>query len=597
MKGIKKARKVRQRIVGYMMVFALCIVYFGTPVWVKTAKAVTSANSEWEYIENGGGTISVIRYYGMVNALAIPEMIDDKILIRIGEGTFNCNTNLNSVIVPTSVTDVGQYAFYDCSNLEEVMLPNGLVNVGQFAFGECWNLRNIVLPNSVMGIGDSAFTGCFSLSNIRIPDNVNSISDGTFFGCTNLREIILPDSLSRIESDAFSGCSSLSDVVLPDGLVYIGERAFVGCSNLSDLEISKKVTFIGDNAFGGCSNLVIYTTSGSYAETYANEHGITVKLTDVPESTPVPVIPEPIMPDDPSDPDNKITCSPWPPDVESPTPSPTPTVSPTPSPTPTVSPTPSPTPTVSPTPSPTPTVSPTPSPTPTVSPTPSPTPTVSPTPSPTPTVSPTLSSTPTISSTPGITVPPVLSNPTPTPGIANTGKKSQKIYAKSVTKEYGSKRFDLGAYSDSYKDILYNSSDKKVVSIDEAGWITVKGYGKSTITMTAPATDEYKKATKKITVTIVPKKVTAKTLKSTAAKKVFYSWKKDRTVSGYQIYVSLKKDFSRDTFERQKKSVASLSLSGLKSRKTYYFKVRAYKLVGKKKYYGKWSTVKKVKIK
>ena len=567
MKGIKKAKKIPQRIVGYMMVFALCIVYFGTPVWVKTAKAVTSANSEWEYIENGGGTISVIRYYGMVNALAIPEMIDDKILIRIGEGTFNCNTNLNSVIVPTSVTDVGQYAFYDCSNLEEVMLPNGLVNVGQFAFGECWNLRNIVLPNSVMGIGDSAFTGCFSLSNIRIPDNVNSISDGTFFGCTNLHEIILPDSLSRIESDAFSGCSSLSDVVLPDGLVYIGERAFVGCSNLSDLEISKKVTFIGDNAFGGCSNLVIYTTSGSYAETYANEHGITVKLTDVPESTPVPVIPEPIIPDDPSDPDNKITCSPWPPDVESPTPSPTPTVSPTPSPTPTLSPT------------------------------PSPTPTVSPTPSPTPTVSPTLSSTPTISSTPGITVPPILSNPTPTPGIANTGKKSQKIYAKSVTKEYGSKRFDLGAYSDSYKDILYNSSDKKVVTIDEAGWITVKGYGKSTITMTAPATDEYKKATKKITVTIVPKKVTAKTLKSTVAKKVFYSWKKDRTVSGYQIYVSLKKDFSRDTFERQKKSVASLSLSGLKSRKTYYFKVRAYKLVGKKKYYGKWSTVKKVKIK
>ncbi len=537
MKGIKKAKKIPQRIVGYMMVFALCIVYFGTPVWVKTAKAVKSANDEWEYIENGGGTISVIRYYGMVNALAIPEMIDDKILIRIGEGTFNCNTNLNSVIVPTSVTDVGQYAFYDCSNLEEVMLPNGLVNVGQFAFGECWNLRNIVLPNSVMGIGDSAFTGCFSLSNIRIPDNVNSISDGTFFGCTNLHEIILPDSLSRIESDAFSGCSSLSDVVLPDGLVYIGERAFVGCSNLSDLEISKKVTFIGDNAFGGCSNLVIYTTSGSYAETYANEHGITVKLTDVPESTPVPVIPEPIIPDDPSDPDNKITCSPWPPDVESPTPSPTPTVSPT------------------------------------------------------------LSSTPTISSTPGITVPPVLSNPTPTPGIANTGKKPQKIYAKSVTKEYGSKRFDLGAYSDSYKDILYNSSDKKVVTIDEAGWITVKGYGKSTITMTAPATDEYKKATKKITVTIVPKKVTAKTLKSTAAKKVFYSWKKDRTVSGYQIYVSLKKDFSRDTFERQKKSVASLSLSGLKSRKTYYFKVRAYKLVGKKKYYGKWSTVKKVKIK
>jgi len=600
MKGKKIIKKIPKRVVAYLVVFALCIAYLGImPVGEKKAKAVTSANSEWEYIENGGGTISTIRYYGMVNDLAIPEMIDDKILIRIGEGTFNCNTNLNSVIVPSSVTDVGQYAFYDCSNLEEVMLPNGLVNVGQFAFGECWNLRNIILPNSVMGIGDSAFSDCISLSKIRIPDNINSISNGTFFGCINLCEIILPDSLSRIENDAFSSCSSLTDVVLPNSLIYIGDRAFGGCSNLSRIEISKDVTFIGDNAFGSCPNLVIYTTSGSYAETYANEHGITVQLTDVPEPTPTPITPEPIIPDNPSGSDNEITCSPWPTDTESPTPSPTPTVSPTPSPTSTVSPTPSPTPTVSPTPSPTPTVSSTPSPTPTESPISRPTPTVPPTLSPTPIVSPTSSPTP----KPAITVSPIISiptstpTPTSTPGTINTGKKTQKIHAKSVTKEYGSKPFDLGAYSDSYRDILYGSSDKKVVTIDKDGWATVKGYGKSTITITAPETDEYKKSTKKITVTIVPKKVTAKTLKSTTAKKVFYSWKKNKTVNGYQIYGSLKKDFSSNTFSRTVRSATSLSLSGLKSRKTYYFKVRAYKLVGKKKYYGKWSTVKKVKIK
>lgn len=593
MKGIVK--KIPCRIMAYLVVFALCITYPEIPA--RTAKAVTSAGGEWEYIDNGNGTISVIRYYGMVNHLTIPETIDDKSLIRIGEMTFNCNTNLNSVIVSNNVTDVGQYAFYDCSNLEEVILPDSVINIGQFAFGECHNLKSMMIPNSVTEIGASAFTGCISLGRIALSENITSIQENTFSGCTGLNDVILPNQLSRIEDGAFTLCSSLTNMILPDEVVYIGDYAFSSCSNLSTLEISKNVTFIGEDAFSRCPNLVIYTTSGSYAETYANEHGITVQLTDVSESTPNPVAPDPIIPDNPSDSDDESTSSPWTSDTEPPTPSPTPTVTPSPTP-PTLSPepvVPSPEP-VTPSPEP---VTPSPEPV-----TPSPEPiTPSPevvTPSPTPII-PDCSSQEPVTPSPEPPTP-NLESPTPIPipdfkDDDYTGKKSQMIHAKSVTKEYGSKTFDLGAYSDSYGELAYSSSNKKVVTVDTFGWVAVKGYGQSTITIKASETDEYKKATKKITVKIVPKKVVVKTLKSPATKKAVYSWKKDKTASGYQIYVSLKKDFSRETLERVRKSSTLLSLGWLKSKKTYYFKVRAYKLVGKKKYYGKWSTVKKVKIK
>ena len=581
MKGMKEIKRIPMKIVAYIVVIALCMVYLGTPVGTKDAMAVTSNSGEWEYIENGNGTVSVIKYYGMVNNLAVPEMIDDKTLIRIGEGTFNCNTNLRSVIIANNVTDIGQYAFYDCSNLEEAMLPGSLVNIGQFAFGECFSLRSITIPDSVTTIGASAFADCISLNRVTVSEMITSILDNTFFGCTNLSNVDLPNNLNKIGDGVFSGCSSLDHVVLPDSLTYIGTTAFGGCGNLSRLDVSKNVTYIGENAFSGCSNLVIYTTSGSYAETYAKEHGIAFQLTDAPEVTPEPPSPTPTV-----------------------TPSPTPTVTPsltptlTPSPTPTV--TPSPTPTI--TPSPTPTV--TPSPTPTITPSPTPTATPTVTPSPTPIVTPKPIATPD-----GIVTPEPTWNPTitfapvstPTPGVGdnnnNTGKKSQIIHAKSITKEYGSKPFNLGAYADSYSALSYSSSNKKVATVDGYGWVTVKGYGSSVITVKAPEAEEYKKASKKITVTIIPKKVAVKALKSTAAKKAVYSWKKDRTVSGYQIYVSLKKDFNSNTFQRVIKSSTSLSLRGLRSRKTYYFKVRSYKLVGKKKFYSKWSMVKKVKIK
>ena len=167
----------------------------------------------------------------------------------------------------------------------------------------------------------------------------------------------------------------------------------------------------------------------------------------------------------------------------------------------------------------------------------------------------------------------------------------------SYIKAIGSKVFSLGVKADGDGKLTYDSSNKKVATVTSSGRVTVKAYGESTVTIKASETESYYSTIKKVTVKVVPKKALLKSAKSPSKKKMKISWKKDKTATGYEIYVSPKKDFSRETIERSyKKNTVSKTIVGWKSKKTYYVKIRAYKTIRKKKYYGAWSNVKKVKI-
>ena len=79
---------------------------------------------------------------------------------------------------------------------------------------------------------------------------------------------------------AFSGCKNLTSITIPNGLTNIGESAFNGCENLTRITIPDSVTSIGDGAFWRCKSLTIICSKGSYAEKYAKENSIPVKLTE-----------------------------------------------------------------------------------------------------------------------------------------------------------------------------------------------------------------------------------------------------------------------------------------------------------------------------
>lgn len=101
-------------------------------------------------------------------------------------------------------------------------------------------------------------------------------------------------------------------------------------------------------------------------------------------------------------------------------------------------------------------------------------------------------------------------------------------------------------------------------------------------------------------ITIKPKKATLSSLKSKAKKKLTVKWKKDTTVTGYEIQYSTSKKFAKKSTKTstvKKNGTVSKTISSLKSNKKYYVRVRAYKTSNGKKIYGTWSSTKSVKVK
>ena len=163
--------------------------------------------------------------------------------------------SLTDIVIPNSVTNIGDYAFSGCRSLTDIVIPDSVTNIGDCAFWDCRSLTDIVIPNSVTSIGDNAFEYCFSLSNLVIPDGVTSIGKWAFEDCSSLSSVVIPDSVTSIGNHAFAYCESLTDIVIPDSVTSIGDNAFAYCESLTDIVIPDSVTSIGDNAFRHCSSL------------------------------------------------------------------------------------------------------------------------------------------------------------------------------------------------------------------------------------------------------------------------------------------------------------------------------------------------------
>ena len=162
------------------------------------------------------------------------------------------NQNIRSYVIPSSVTSIGDYAFWYCNSLSEIVIPSSVTSIGDYAFSDCCSLSEIVIPSSVTSIGDSAFSWCRSLSEIVIPSSVTSIGDSAFSHCYSLSEIVILSSVTSIGDNAFYGCDSLSKIVIPSSVTSIGDSAFSDCCSLSEIVIPSSVTSIGDWAFYDC---------------------------------------------------------------------------------------------------------------------------------------------------------------------------------------------------------------------------------------------------------------------------------------------------------------------------------------------------------
>ena len=192
---------------------------------------------------------------GKLECLSPNFIYEDDVLFNKGKSKIISfrNQNIESYVIPTSVTSIGDNAFTVCRSLSKIVIPSSVTSIGSGAFSFCRSLSDIIIPSSVTSIGDNAFRYCSSLSDIVIPSSVTSIGKGAFSYCRSLPKIVIPSSVTSIGDHAFDGCDSLSEIVIPSSVTNIGDWAFSGCDSLSEIVIPSSVTSIGDSAFYNCS--------------------------------------------------------------------------------------------------------------------------------------------------------------------------------------------------------------------------------------------------------------------------------------------------------------------------------------------------------
>ena len=138
----------------------------------------------------------------------------------------------------------------------------------------CYELQEIILPKTVQKIGVEVFYNCDSLINVNMQNNVVSLGKGAFYDCESLNQIVLSTGIKKIPNEAFRGCSSLESISLPYQVETIEDNAFKNCTKLKKITIPKATTSISDSAFSYPDKMTIYGVAGSYAEQYAKENDI-----------------------------------------------------------------------------------------------------------------------------------------------------------------------------------------------------------------------------------------------------------------------------------------------------------------------------------
>ncbi len=175
-------------------------------------------------------------------------------------------------------------------------------------------------------------------------------------------------------------------------------------------------------------------------------------------------------------------------------------------------------------------------------------------------------------------------------------KAAQTITASKKTLTVGGSSVAIGAKRTvGNGSLTYSSSNKKIVTVSSSGKITPKAAGKATITITAKETANYKKAVKKITVVVNPKKTDITSVKSSKNGQITVKWTQKSDISGYQIRYSKNSDMSNSAVKTiTSKSTFSKTITGLSKGAKYYVQIRTYKTVSETKYYSSWSNKKSV---
>lgn len=169
-------------------------------------------------------------------------MMGKDILIRY-------NGTEKDVEIPYGTTMISS-AFEENYRIESVIIPETVKNIGQYAFREAINLQSVNIPEYATTIGANAFAGCQSLTEIELPEGYgfNSLGGSAFKQAKQLASINIPSTVKTLPDSVFANCPALTDVIIPDTVKTIHNKAFLNSPNVH-----------------------LYVTPGSEGERYAKE--------------------------------------------------------------------------------------------------------------------------------------------------------------------------------------------------------------------------------------------------------------------------------------------------------------------------------------
>lgn len=264
--------------------------------FVKKEWEPCESDSLYEYEETARG-LRILKYADFdESVVVIPNIIEGKKVIAVGNYAFKGCVGIQKVIVSEGIEILGNGVFLNCRGLQEVSLPTSLRGIGSTDTTGCpkilgseikyegafeySGLKSVTVPDSVKYIGENSFAGCGQLKRAVLPDKLREIKENTFRWCKSLWEVTFPRELNAVRISAFEGCSVLRTVDLPEGVESIEEGAFAGCKGLESIYIPDSVTEIGGGKGTGFlktfgepeerhENFTIRCHSGSYAMKYA----------------------------------------------------------------------------------------------------------------------------------------------------------------------------------------------------------------------------------------------------------------------------------------------------------------------------------------
>lgn len=211
--------------------------------WGLNLQGFDLSNSSYIVVPNDIDGIPVTYVRGLTADLTSIKLPSS--LIKIKDDAFNSMDTLKSLVIDggaPNLNELGERSFSGCSNIEELDLSNSkLTSIPEGAFAYCKNLKTIKLPSTITSIGDEAFYNCQSLTNIEGLDkcNLKSIGSAAFSNCKALENLDFSQStFTNVPSKAFNGCSALAKITLPNTLTTIGGYAFYACYGIPQLDLS-----------------------------------------------------------------------------------------------------------------------------------------------------------------------------------------------------------------------------------------------------------------------------------------------------------------------------------------------------------------------